>query len=260
MRLRRPNQRPAGGYDAGSTDDPDRASEKETARADRAMTPDSRNLADAPLLKIEGPEQFAEAFAVSRETMDRLELYADLVLQWQKAVNLVAPSTLDQLWQRHMGDSAQIVDILEQSDSSASGGVWLDIGSGGGFPGLVAAKGEAGLVISFDVQTGASELGGKVLHFFQRSWKMSQLDFVVSIRDSSIQAHRVIRTQHAKRQARNSAHMDDSFHFRILAGHGLLVNGLVTGNMKGRPPGSIKWTRSKYYRKEMPHDREVCRT
>lgn len=88
---------------------------------------------------IDGPQAFARHFDVSRETLARLELYADLLLTWQKAVNLVAPATLGELWHRHMGDSAQIVDILSVSDSLPANGVWLDIGSGGGFPGLVAA-------------------------------------------------------------------------------------------------------------------------
>lgn len=83
---------------------------------------------------IRGPADFASAFDVSRETLERLELYAALLKQWQKAVNLVAPSTLDDIWHRHFADSAQIVPLAERA-----GGLWLDIGSGGGFPALVVA-------------------------------------------------------------------------------------------------------------------------
>ena len=57
---------------------------------------------------ITGPDQFAEAFDVSRETLDRLELYARLLEQWQKAVNLVSAKTLPEVWQRHFTDSAQL--------------------------------------------------------------------------------------------------------------------------------------------------------
>ena len=89
--------------------------------------------------RIGGPEEFRTIFNVSRETMRDLEHYAELLLKWQKAVNLVAHSTLDDVWHRHIGDSAQIVDIVKESDSSKKDGIWLDIGSGGGFPGLVAA-------------------------------------------------------------------------------------------------------------------------
>jgi 16S rRNA (guanine527-N7)-methyltransferase len=88
---------------------------------------------------ISGPDEFSRLFDVSRETLDGLKLYGSLLRKWQKAVNLVAPSTIDQIWHRHIGDSAQIVDILNKSDSSQKSGLWLDIGSGGGFPGLVAA-------------------------------------------------------------------------------------------------------------------------
>ena len=91
------------------------------------------------IVHIDGPETFARCFNVSRETITRLETYAELLRKWQKAVNLVAHSTLDELWHRHIGDSAQIVDIVKHSDSPKKGGIWLDIGCGSGFPGLVAA-------------------------------------------------------------------------------------------------------------------------
>lgn len=71
---------------------------------------------------------------VSRETMERLELYHSLLIKWQRAVNLVAPSTLDVMWSRHFADSAQLYDL-----APATATHWLDLGSGGGFPGLVIA-------------------------------------------------------------------------------------------------------------------------
>lgn len=83
---------------------------------------------------IRNAEDFAAAFGVSRETTDRLSLYADLLRQWQKAVNLVAPSTLDDIWHRHFADSAQVMALGQDHP-----GPWLDIGSGGGFPALVVA-------------------------------------------------------------------------------------------------------------------------
>jgi 16S rRNA (guanine527-N7)-methyltransferase len=69
---------------------------------------------------------------VSRETLARLEALAALLLEWQKTTNLIAPSTVPQLWTRHMADSLQLLDLNE-------GRRWVDLGSGAGFPGLVLA-------------------------------------------------------------------------------------------------------------------------
>ena len=69
------------------------------------------------VMQIAGPEDFTTCFNVSRETLGHLVLYEALLRKWQKAVNLVAPSTLEHVWHRHIGDSAQIVDILKTSDS-----------------------------------------------------------------------------------------------------------------------------------------------
>jgi 16S rRNA (guanine527-N7)-methyltransferase len=84
--------------------------------------------------QIATPADFAAAFDVSRETIERLEVYAALLRQWQKAVNLVAPSTLDAVWHRHFADSAQILRLTPAGARS-----WVDLGSGAGFPGLVIA-------------------------------------------------------------------------------------------------------------------------
>lgn len=78
-------------------------------------------------------EAFAETANVSRETLQRLEAYADLLRHWQSAINLVGADTLDDLWCRHMLDSAQLVPHLPEQ------GVMTDFGSGAGFPGLVLA-------------------------------------------------------------------------------------------------------------------------
>jgi 16S rRNA (guanine527-N7)-methyltransferase len=83
---------------------------------------------------IRTPEEFAAAFNAPPETIERLVLYERLLRQWQKAVNLVAPATLDAIWHRHFADSAQLVPLAPPGIRS-----WVDIGSGAGFPGLVAA-------------------------------------------------------------------------------------------------------------------------
>ena len=82
---------------------------------------------------IVGPAEFAAAFPVSRETLARLATYEGLLRRWQKAVNLVAPSTLDAIWHRHFADSAQLVRLAPAART------WVDFGSGAGFPGLVVA-------------------------------------------------------------------------------------------------------------------------
>jgi 16S rRNA (guanine527-N7)-methyltransferase len=70
---------------------------------------------------------------VSRETEQRLDRFIELLGQWQTKTNLVAPSTLTHLWTRHVSDSLQLVDLRP----AATG--WIDLGSGGGFPGIVLA-------------------------------------------------------------------------------------------------------------------------
>ena len=71
--------------------------------------------------------------AVSRETAERLQHFTVLFSKWAKAINLVAPSTLNDLWHRHVADSAQIFQL------APSPRIWVDLGSGGGFPGVITA-------------------------------------------------------------------------------------------------------------------------
>jgi 16S rRNA (guanine527-N7)-methyltransferase len=75
---------------------------------------------------------------VSRETEARLDAYVALLLRWQAKTNLVASSTLPQLWTRHVADSLQLLAIAPNAKS------WVDLGSGGGFPGVVLACALAG--------------------------------------------------------------------------------------------------------------------
>src|SRR3954447_2502882 len=70
---------------------------------------------------------------VSRETEARLDAYVALLLQWQAKTNLVASSTLPQLWTRHVADSLQLLAIAPNAR------IWVDLGSGGGFPEIVLA-------------------------------------------------------------------------------------------------------------------------
>lgn len=81
-----------------------------------------------------GPEGFAALFPVSRETLTRLEAYAELLTRWSAHINLVGRDTLADLWRRHMLDSAQLRCLIPENAQSL-----IDLGSGAGFPGLVLA-------------------------------------------------------------------------------------------------------------------------
>ena len=79
-------------------------------------------------------DEFVTAMAVSRETLERLEQFVALLNKWQRRINLVAASTLAEIWRRHILDSAQLVLHFP-----ARVGVLTDLGSGAGFPGMILA-------------------------------------------------------------------------------------------------------------------------
>ena len=95
-----------------------------------------------------GPEDFAANTGVSRETLARLKAYADVLLDWNARHNLVAKSTLPDLWQRHFWDSAQLAPLIPPSARSLA-----DLGSGAGFPGLVLAAMLPGLSVTLHEAT-----------------------------------------------------------------------------------------------------------
>ena len=86
-----------------------------------------------------GSEGLAEAMAalghpVSRETLERLAIYADLLTRWTRRINLVGPNTLPDLWRRHLLDSLQLMPLIP-----AGAGTLVDLGTGAGLPGLPLA-------------------------------------------------------------------------------------------------------------------------
>jgi 16S rRNA (guanine527-N7)-methyltransferase len=89
---------------------------------------------------------------VSRETEVRLDRYVDLLLEWQARTNLVAASTLPILWTRHISDALQLLTL------APSAKVWADLGSGGGFPGVVLA-------------CALAEISGAMVHLIERNAK-----------------------------------------------------------------------------------------
>ena len=80
------------------------------------------------------PDGFAALTGVSRETLARLEAYAELLKRWSGRINLVSRNTLGDLWRRHFLDSAQLLPFIPDKARSL-----VDLGSGAGFPGLVLA-------------------------------------------------------------------------------------------------------------------------
>lgn len=93
-------------------------------KSPRVLTPDDL-LADRTAA--------LQLVSVSRETLTRLDRFVALLLQWQRRINLVAPSTVRTLWTRHVADSLQLVALAPDARC------WVDLGSGAGFPGLVIA-------------------------------------------------------------------------------------------------------------------------
>lgn len=69
------------------------------------------------------------------EALAKLNRYAELIAQWNKAINLVAPASLPQLWERHLLDSAQLWPLISELENKTI----IDLGSGGGLPGIVMA-------------------------------------------------------------------------------------------------------------------------
>ena len=81
--------------------------------------------------------QVLAMFNVSRETSARLDRFVNLLLAWQSHTNLISRSSIPSLWTRHVADSLQLLELAKPRPAQPP--VWLDLGSGGGFPGIVIA-------------------------------------------------------------------------------------------------------------------------
>ncbi len=80
-------------------------------------------------------EALGERFNVSRETTERIRDYVDLLLKWQSKINIIGPSTTDQIWQRHIADSLQLSPLVLERISDGPICL-LDLGTGAGLPGI----------------------------------------------------------------------------------------------------------------------------
>jgi len=107
---------------------------------------------------------------VSRETEARLDTFVDLLLRWQKMTNLISPATIPQLWTRHVADSLQLIDLAPAAK------VWIDFGSGGGFPGIPVA---CVLADRTGAQVHLVESNGKKAAFLREAVRATRVPAVV---------------------------------------------------------------------------------
>lgn len=103
--------------------------------ASEPRQPKSLGLEPEELARLQGEDRarFVDRYDVSRETLEKLDRYVALLTDWQTRMNLVAPSTLATVWQRHIADSLQLDALLPLFETGS------DLGSGGGLPGIVIA-------------------------------------------------------------------------------------------------------------------------
>jgi 16S rRNA (guanine527-N7)-methyltransferase len=115
----------------------------------------------------------AHAFSlvsVSRETAARLDAFIELLLNWQRITHLVAPSTVPNVWTRHVADSLQLLDLAPAART------WVDLGSGGGFPGLVIA---CALAETAGTQVHLVESHAKKAAFLREAVRITQAPAIV---------------------------------------------------------------------------------
>jgi len=110
---------------------------------------------------------------VSAETAKRLDALVALLLQWQAKINLVAPSTMEDIWTRHIADSLQLVGLEPKAK------IWIDLGSGAGFPGLVVA---CALADEKDACVHLVESNGKKAAFLREAVRVLEVPAVVHAR------------------------------------------------------------------------------
>lgn len=79
-------------------------------------------------------ENFNRRFPVSRETYDRLQIYHDLLIKWQRSINLISPTTIDEIWERHILDACQFHRLVVSRETAL-----VDLGTGAGIPGVILA-------------------------------------------------------------------------------------------------------------------------
>ena len=125
-----------------------------------------------PLLPADSsPEQIAAQFNVSRESLEKLHAYVELLIRWQQKINLVGPSTTEQIWRRHIADGLQLIDLLPAGAKTV-----VDLGSGAGIPGLVLAI-AFGSTREFEMHL--VESNGKKAAFLREAARISHTGVIV---------------------------------------------------------------------------------
>ncbi|MEI9990455.1 MAG: 16S rRNA (guanine(527)-N(7))-methyltransferase RsmG [Rhizomicrobium sp.] len=123
-----------------------------------------------------GPEDFAAKTGVSRETLARLKAYVGLLGDWNARHNLVSARSLEDVWRRHIWDSAQLVPYIPASAKTLA-----DLGSGAGFPGLVLAE-----LLRGKVKVSLFESTGKKAEFLKAAADRIGLD--IEVRNERIES------------------------------------------------------------------------
>jgi 16S rRNA (guanine527-N7)-methyltransferase len=123
-------------------------------------------------------EEFLLNFNVSRESRLRLETYVQLLLTWQAKINLIGPSTVDDIWRRHIADGLQLRSLMEGGTR-----IVADLGSGAGVPGLVLALG-------YGLRTHLYESNGKKVAFLREVIRQTKIDATVhQVRLETLEQH-----------------------------------------------------------------------
>jgi 16S rRNA (guanine527-N7)-methyltransferase len=141
-----------------------------------AVTPRSEPLTESSLEQRLAVDRAAAMVLtpVSRETEARLERFIHLLQTWQTKTNLVSPATLPALWTRHVSDSLQLLAL------APSAKIWVDFGSGGGFPGIVLA---CALADAPGAQVHLTERNGKKAGFLREALRVTGAAGVVHLGD-----------------------------------------------------------------------------
>ena len=163
-------------------------------------------------------EKFLLNFNVSRESCLRLEAYVQLLQTWQAKINLIGPSTVDDIWRRHIADALQLRPLMKEETP-----VVADLGSGAGIPGLI-------LALAYGLQVHLYESNGKKAAFLRHvidRLKLANVE-VVQGRSEAMRPPKPFDSVIARALGSLS-------NFVRVAGHLAGRNGRLLA-MKGRPP------------------------